>query len=721
MIRRFAPKTAALAAVALALAGIAARAHAVEPTATVVEFYNSTLKHYFVTADPTEATGIDRGAAGPGWVRTNGRFSAFRNETDATGLLAVCRFYGSTENDPATGQRRGPNSHFYTSSAQECAQVQQDPGWTYEGIAFYIQGTSGAGCAAGSQPVYRSYNNGFARNDSNHRYTTDASAQARMPAQGYSPEGVAMCAPLSAAQVESDMVRLLEQATFGVSEAGLARVKAIGIDAWLTEQFGLASSKYPVYPFFPFQRPDTCVDSRTQPLTADSFCARDNYTLFQLQRQFYIQGLTGADQLRQRVGFALSQLFVISGLEGGLNQPYGTAEYQQMLRDSAFGNFEELLTKVTLHPTMGRYLDMANNNRTTNGVQPNENYAREILQLFSIGTIELNLDGTPILDAQGRPVSTYDQEEIDGFARVFTGWTYPPLPGQASRFGNVPYFIGQMVAFASNHETGTKQLLGASAPAGLTPQADLANAIRNIFLHPNVGPFIGQALIQKLVTGNPTPAYVGRVAAVFNNNGANVRGDLKAVVRAILTDPEARGDLKIDPAFGKLREPALYMLNLLRGFGGQSDGVYMQRADRELLQPVFYSPSVFNYYPPDYSVPNTTALGPEFAIQNSTTALARINTANTMIFSTPQIPAENTTVLGATGTSLDLTGLQALAGDPSAMVDKLDQLLLHRSMTAQMKSVIVAAVNVIPASDTLSRARTAAYLVVTSSQFQIQR
>ena len=705
-----------VAATAL-LAGSPVRA--VEPTATVVEFYNTTLKHYFVTASAAEAAGIDVGTAGPGWLRTTGRFSAFLNDGDDAGLLAVCRFYGSTAIDPATGLRRGPNSHFYTSDAAECAQVKQDPGWTYEGIAYYIRGVSSAACAAGAQPVYRSYNNGYLRNDSNHRYTTDPTVQQKMPGQGYSPEGVVMCAPLSAAQVEADIVRLLEQSTFGPSDAGVTQVKSLGVGAYIEAQLAAPATKYLVFPFFPFNRPDTCVNATAPPYTADSFCARDNYTLFQLQRQFFIQGATGSDQLRQRVGFALSQIFVISGTEGGLNQPYGMAEYQQILRDTAFDNFENILTKVTLHPTMGKYLDMANNNKTTNGVQPNENYAREILQLFSIGLIELNQDGTPILAANGKPVPTYDQAEIDGFANVFTGWSYPPQPGQTARFNNTPYFLGQMQSFSANHETAAKQLLGATAVSGLSAPADLANAIRNIFLHPNVGPFISQQLIQKLVTGAPTPAYVGRVAAVFNNNGAGVRGDMKAVIRAVLNDPEARGDLKIDPAYGKLREPALYMLNLLRGFNGQTDGTYMERVGNSLLQSVYYSPSVFNYYPPDYIVPNTNALGPEFAIQNTSTALNRINTANTMIFSTLIQP--EATVIGATGTSLSMSALQALATDPAQMAARLDSLLLHGTMSATMKSAIIAAVNVIPASDTLSRARTAAYLVATSSQYQVQR
>jgi hypothetical protein len=206
---------------------------------------------------------------------------------------------------------------------------------------------------------------------------------------------------------------------------------------------------------------------------------------------------------------------------------------------------------------------------------------------------------------------------------------------------------------------------------------------------------------------------------VFNDNGAGVRGDMKAVVRAILTDPEARGDLKIDTAYGKLREPSLYLLSVLRAFTGQTDGVYPLRASGNLLQNIFNSPSVFNYYPPDYSVPATTALGPEFAIQNSTTALTRINAMNTLVFSTQVAP--EATVIGGTGTSLDLSALQALAGDPAQLVAKLDAQLLHSTMSTAMKNAIVTAVSTIPATDSLSRARTAAYLVTTSSQYQVQR
>ena len=221
------------------------------------------------------------------------------------------------------------------------------------------------------------------------------------------------------------------------------------------------------------------------------------------------------------------------------------------------------------------------------------------------------------------------------------------------------------------------------------------------------------------MTGNPTPEFVGRIAAVFNSNGAGTRGDMKSVVRAILNDPEARGDLKIDPAYGKLREPALYMLNIVRALGGQTDGTYMVRTGAALGQNVFYSPTVFNYFSPDYVVPNTDAFGPEFAILNTSTAVNRLNTVNTMVFSNGIAP--EATVIGATGTSLNMATLQTLATDPVQLVAKLDSLLLHGTMSANVKGAIIAAVNLVPATDTLNRARTAVYLVVSSSQYQVQR
>ena len=478
--------------------------------------------------------------------------------------------------------------------------------------------------------------------------------------------------------------------------------------------------KYTAFAPWPASRPDTCVDDKTLPLTPASYCARDNYTVFQLQREFFRNAVMAPDQLRQRVAFALSQILVVGASQ--VSQAYAMQRYQQVLADLAFGNFRDLLTQVTLSPAMGNYLDMANNVKANakTGVQPNENYAREVLQLFSIGTVELAQDGTPLLDGQGKPVPAYDQDEIEGFAHVFTGWTYPTMPGAVAKTANPRYYDAPMEERAASHDAGAKLLLnGAVAPAGLGMGADLANAMNSLFLHPNVGPFISRQLIQKLVTGNPSPAYVGRIAAVFNDNGAGVRGDLRAVVRAILLDHEARGPVKADPAYGRLREPAQFVIAAARVLNARSDGVYLRAQSSALGQPVFDAPSVFNFYPPDYVVPGTAILGPEFALQNTSTALARVNFVNSLVFSAAINP--DATVYGATGTQLDWSGYTALAGDPRALVAKLGTLLLHGTLSAPAQDAIVAAVNAVPATDVLTRAKTAAYLVLSSAQYQVER
>lgn len=695
-------------ALAFALAGCGT-ALAAEPTGTAVEYYNTTLRHYFITASPGEMQVVESGGAGPGWVRTGGQFGVFRDPADAPSLSPVCRFYAP-----------GPNSHFYTADPGDCEYVKTLGGWIYEGVAFYVERPVNGACGAGTTPVYRTYNNGFARNDSNHRFTVDATVYSRAGSLGHAPEGVAMCAALSSADRRADAVRLLRQASFGPTPAEVDRVVAMGVPAWVDEQLALPPTRYPDYPWVDDRRPQSCVDDRSQPARPDSYCNRDNYTLFSLQVKFFANALANPDQLRARVAFALSQIMVTSGM--AVSRNYAMRHYQQMLYDRALGNFYDLLLAVTLSPVMGDYLDMANNNKSdaVRGTDPNENYAREVLQLFSVGTYLLNPDGTQQLDASGKARFTYDQAAVKGFSRVFTGWTYPTVAGVQPRNNNPRNYLGDMRPVEANHETGTKPLLGGTlAPAGMTMQDDLAFAHRNIFQHPNVGPFIGKQLIQKLVTSEPSPAYVARVTAAFDDNGAGQRGDLKAVVRAILLDPEARGARKIDPAYGKLVEPVLYMTGIARAAAARSDGVHFRLQSQQLGQFVFYPASVFNYYPFDYVVPGTQLLGPEFGIQTSTTAINRANFANGLLFANGIAP--DATVYGATGTQLDLARYQALAADPAALADLLDRDLLGGTMPAAMRSAIVTAVNAVVATDSLNRARTALYLVVTSPHYQVQR
>lgn len=515
-----------------------------------------------------------------------------------------------------------------------------------------------------------------------------------------------MCTPAST----KDVYRFLEQASFGPTESAVTRVTQIGINAYLNEQFNVPFSSYPDFGFYSAQVPDDC----------DRVCRRDKYSLFPLQQHFFKNALSGTDQLRQRVAFALSQIFVVSGTD--INLPYAMAPFQNLLYAGAFGNFKDLLYNVTLNAAMGRYLDMVNNDKPNprTGTTPNENYAREVLQLFSIGVTELNADGTPKRNMLGELIPSYDEEIIEGFAYTFTGWTFPPTPGTPSRTRNPPYYDGPMLLVQSNHDTTAKTLLsGYVSPAGQYGNSELRAAIDNIFTHANVGPFIGKQLIQKLVTSNPSPEYVGRVTAAFNNNGSGVRGDMKAVVRAILTDSEARGEAKIAADYGHLREPVLFMTRLLRGLNASSDGVYLAQQSSTMGQNVFYAPSVFNFYPPDYIVPDSTLLGPEFAIQDTAKALNRINFVNALIFSNGI--AADTSVVGATGTRVDLTALQTLAQDPAVLLDRLNALLMNNNMSPEMRNVIIQAVNAMPAADSLTRIRTAVYLMASSSQFQVER
>src|SRR5271156_1483594 len=282
-------------------------------------------------------------------------------------------------------------------------------------------------------------------------------------------------APAPSAVTSTDAARLLDQATFGVTTSDVASVQSIGIDAYISAQLALPATQYSGYSYTPHTAPLDCKNDGSNPPDASSLCARDQYTPFQVQRDFFTHALNNPDQLRQRVAFALSQIMVVSSVE--IYEAYGLADYENILLRDALGNYRTLLQDVTLSPTMGHYLDMANSDQTNpqTGTVPNQNYAREVLQLFSIGLIALNPDGTQQLDASGAPIPTFDGTQIDGFAAVFTGWTYPPLPGANSQWTNPINFDGTMVAFTDHHQSGTKALLnGYTVPANQTPTQDLA-------------------------------------------------------------------------------------------------------------------------------------------------------------------------------------------------------------------------------------------------------
>jgi uncharacterized protein (DUF1800 family) len=555
---------------------------------------------------------------------------------------------------------------------------------------------------------------------------------------------------------DADTVRFLEQASWGPTSAEVARVKAMGFMAYLDEQFTLAPTnlaKGSNYPDLVFPLDDSTQQCPTtnpaDPNYNQSVCTRDNYTMYPIQRTFFSNALYGNDQLRQRVAFALHQILVVSA-NSEVNRPSWMTPYLQALDRNAFGNYRTLLNEITLTPAMGEYLDMRLSTRTS----PNENFAREVLQLFSVGTDLLNLDGTPVRDAQGNPVPTYTQADIVEFTRVFTGWNFATALGA----GITNYRDPMIPRGGQNHDAGAKTLLnGFSIPACTSTtsaqnvacaQSDMTAVMTHLANHPNVGPFLSKQLIQHLVTSNPSPAYVERVARVFNNDCSGlypqgcggVRGNLKLVVRAILLDPEARGDLKTDPNYGKLREPAQYINGFLRAFNvksfdklSTSDGVLGGRSTTDftgtLDQPIYQPPTVFSYYQPHYEVPGAKILGPAFGILSTTTTLRRANDINTLIFngvstnSTPTVTSPDR----PRGTSIDLANLQALlvSGNPIDVVNALDALLLHGTMNPQMRTSIVTAMNAINDADVntrnLKRARTAVYLVATSSQYDVQR
>ncbi len=550
----------------------------------------------------------------------------------------------------------------------------------------------------------------------------------------------------------ADRQRFLEQATFGPNSDLDNRIRRNGIRAWINEQFEM---QYPSvsnpYPNFPLRSNDAqnvaagCGAFLPTSNPAYQVCIRDHYTMYQPQTWFFREAFYADNQLRHRVAWALAQIWVTSGND--VQQGRHMIEYQKVLANNTFGNYRDLMKQMTLNPTMGGYLDMANSTRNN----PNENYARELMQLFTIGLFMLNQDGTLQTDSSGSPIPTYDQDGVNDLTKVLTGWTFcnsvAACPSVAS--GTVNYIDPLRISNVNNHDITAKTLLtwpanpsfppnntnipacsGCGGAAITTYAANsMDQALDNIFNHPNVGPFVSKILIQHLVTSDPTPAYVGRVAASFNNNGAGVRGDMKAVVRAILLDPEARGDVKTDPNYGKLREPVMFATNIFRTFGvrsangtGLSDGyVYARGEFQGMAQIPFLSPTVFNFYPPDYAIPGTALLGPEFAILTTGTAIQRTNFVNRFIFTAIPITVSSNS---PDGTSLDFSYLQTLsAGDPTGgrLLDELDRRMMHSSMPAQMKDTIRTAVINVSAGDSLGRARQAVYLIATSSQYQIQR
>ena len=524
--------------------------------------------------------------------------------------------------------------------------------------------------------------------------------------------------PADAAARTRDALRLLNQTTFGATKTDFAELQSIGYDAFLEKQFASVRTGYTGFTYLSTTAPADCRTSASDPDSPSAICGRNNYTLFEVQRQFFVNAMTGQDQLRQRVAFALSQIFVVSGTD--ITHAAGMASYQNLLLDHAFGNYRDLLEAVTLHPVMGAYLDMVNNARTSGSRQANENYARECLQLFSLGLHELEPDGSVRTDASGTPIAAYDQDVVSAMARAFTGWTYAPLEGAASKWTNPANFMEPMVSIDEQHDTASKLLFsGVTLPAGQSAQQDLDAALDAIFQHPNVGPFIARRLIQHLVTSNPSPGYVARVATVFANNGRGVRGDLRAVVRAILLDREARDGNEDEYDFGRLKDPALFMTGFLRALGGQSDGVYLRAQASAMGQNIFTPPSVFSYYSPANVIRGTELLGPEFGIYDSNRALLRAEFAYQLLYAGGAKPAAS--VAGSTGTTVNLVPLEQVAAKPVVLLNELDLRMMNGRFSSAARNVVSGAMDAVSADDAAGRVRMAAYLLAVSPQFQVQR
>jgi uncharacterized protein (DUF1800 family) len=520
------------------------------------------------------------------------------------------------------------------------------------------------------------------------------SAAPQSPGQngwGYAPQSV------------EDAARFLQYSTWGPDGPSLNSLLQQSYESFLEQQFTAPASSYPTLPLVSSTRPADCVDT----------CQRDNYTLWPVQTRFYTNALNGPDQLRQRVAFALHQIIVVSGVE--ITLPSRLAPYLQTLDRNSFGNFRSLLYEISLNPAMGNYLDMAGNTATN----PNENYAREILQLFTIGLNQLNEDGTPVLGQNGQPIPAYDQDTVNAFARVFTGWNFAAAPATG-----IVNYIDPMVATQSRHDVKAKTLLmGVTLPPNQTAAKDLNDGLDNIFQHPNVPPFISKQLIQHLVTSNPSPAYVRRVAQVFKDDGGGVRGNLRSVVKAILLDPEAAANPAPEDGKGRLKHPVLFVTNFLRAFWpksadglGLSDG-YLNPQNQSMGMDLFNPPSVFSYFSPATGVPGSALKGPEFGILNTSTAIKRANFVNTMVFSRVAVGTN-----APNGTSLDFSPWQGLAADPYSLVRWLEETMMGGSaMSPAMRDAIINAVSAVPANTPLQRVKTAAYLIGTSAQYQVSR
>jgi len=504
--------------------------------------------------------------------------------------------------------------------------------------------------------------------------------------------------PPSVTVSATEAARILDQTSFGPTAAGIQNVETFGINAYLNQQFAQPTTQLAAIPLSPL--PAVCLTANNARVCAES--------------EWWQAAVTGNDQLRQRVAFALSEMFVVSTQSvSGAAIP----QFHNALANDAFGNFYTIMTDVALSPAMGGYLNMLNSAKPATGQIANENFARENMQLFTLGLYQLNQDGTQQLDGSGNPIPSYTQAQVQAFAKAYTGWTYASATGGTpAKFPNsTANYAYPMAAVETSHDTTAKTLLnGTVLSAGGTAEADLAGALTNIFNDSNVGPFVCTQLIQHLVTSTPSPAYVSRVAAVFANDGNGVRGNMQAVITAIITDEEARaGDTNSSYDGGHLREPVLFITAMMRGLGFNNtdvNGSYftLSNYSSPLNEEPYFANSVFNFFPPNYVIPGTTINAPEFDIENTATAVLRLSLADSIV---------NNKI---SGFSVDLSNTSALgtmAATPATLVSYLNTLLMHSQMPANMSTTIINTIT--PLTSNAQRVRIAVFLIVTSSQYKV--
>ena len=513
----------------------------------------------------------------------------------------------------------------------------------------------------------------------------------------------------AAAPSEADVSRFLAQASMGASRAEIASVQSLGYAGWIDAQLALPASP-----------------TRWEALVAGGFA---DVSFKNSEAGFdsvvWQKLLASPDTLRQRVTLALSEIFVtaIDGVSGAGWRSFIAANYLDLLEANAFATHRALLQAISRNSAMGIFLTFRGSMKANpvSGSLPDENYARELMQLFTIGLVLLNADGTPQL-IDGQTTYTYGQSDVTGLARVFTGWDFDTAGQSGAVAAQTPDFVARpLISIASRYETGAKTFLGTTIPANTDPVAGLTMALDAISAHPNVAPFFSRQLIQRLVTSNPTPAYVGRIAAVFADDGSGTRGNLKAVIKAILLDDEARSpSVAAGAGAGKMREPILRFAGWARGWqvgsasGRWAVGDTSDPATR-LGQSPLRSPTVFNFFRPGYVPPNSgiaaaSLVAPEFQITNESSVVGAVNYLQKA-------------VAGGVGDLLaDYSSLLAFGDDPVALVAEIDTVLAAGQLSAATTAMIASAVATLPGgSDALRLKRIYAALVlaVASPEFVI--